>query len=317
MSADTTTATTRAITQELREILDQVADGVYVVDTHRRIVLWNQGAQRITGFTEEEVAGRCCAENILTHVDNKGCSMCKGTCPLAFTLRDGDPRQDVINLHHKDGHRVPVQVSIRPLHDNSGAVVGAVETFKECSDSLAMRSVIEYLKQWGCVDVSTGLVNRRVVELRINERLHELRRFGWMFALLLIEVDYLKELKVRWGEEGTAEVVRMAAQSVQNSLRPTDTVGRWDDGVFLAVVANTTMIEIGMIAERIRMMVDTAYRPTADGEMHATVSVGAVGAAEGDTAESLLRKAERSLYMSRVAGRNRATVFGVSMEEPL
>ena len=299
-----------SLTRDSREILDHVADGVYVVDRNRRIVLWNRGAERVSGFSEQEVRGRCCADNILTHVDNAGCQLCTGNCPLAYTLKDGKVHEAVVNLHHKDGYRVPVEVSVRPLCDESGAVIGAVETFRECSASLAMRAVVEHLKQWGCVDIATGLVNKRVMEMRIGERLHEMSRFGWVFAVLLIEIDFLKELRVRWGDEGTRAIVRMAAQSVQNSLRPTDTVGRWDDGVFLAVIANTTIAEIALIAERVRMMVETAYRVTPDGEMRATVSIGAAAAQEGDNEQSLVHKAERSAYMSRAKGRNRVSVFG-------
>ena len=50
-------------------LLDQLVDGVYVVDPARRIVFWSAGAERITGYTAEEVVGRCCADNILMHVD--------------------------------------------------------------------------------------------------------------------------------------------------------------------------------------------------------------------------------------------------------
>ena len=118
----------------IADIVNHIADGVYVVDKDRRISLWNKAAERITGFTAEEVEGRSCAQSLLTHTDCSGKSLCKADCPLAITLVDGEVRQAVVNLHHKSGHRIPVHVDISPVRNEQGQVIGAVETFRECSD---------------------------------------------------------------------------------------------------------------------------------------------------------------------------------------
>jgi PAS domain S-box-containing protein len=55
--------------EHLQSELDQVADGVYIVDADRRIVCWNEGAARQTGYSEEEVLGRRCPEDGMCHVD--------------------------------------------------------------------------------------------------------------------------------------------------------------------------------------------------------------------------------------------------------
>lgn len=304
-------------TDQLRpeQILDHVADGVYYVDKSRTITSWNKAAERITGFAADEVRGRSCADCILTHVDDRGVCMCTRECPLAATLQDGQRRESTLNLHHKSGYRIPVHIEVSPVHDDKGVIVGAVETFRECGDVIALRSSIERLKQWGCVDVASGLANRRIAEWQLGQRVQELQRFGWPSSVMLVEIDYFKELRARWGEEGLQDVVRMTAQCVQNSLRAVDLVARWDEVTFIAIVANTTIAELISIAERIRMMVDCAYRQTPDGDMHATVSIGAVAADARDSVESLLRKAERGLYGSRSAGRNRATIHGLTLAE--
>jgi len=298
----------------LQEILNHVSDGVYVLDHNRRIIFWNQSAQRITGFGSDEVIGHCCADNILTHTNENGCKLCMGQCPVSSTLHDRQPRQAIVYLHHKDGHRLPVHVDVRPILNPDNQLVAVVETFRECSDIIAMRSLIERLKQWGCIDLTTGLLNRRIIEVRLNERIQEFQRFGWHFGILLIEVDFQKELLARWGQPGLNQVLRMTAQTVVNSLRSLDAVGRWDEGVFLAIISNTSIAELTLIAERIRAMVDSSFRVTPDGEMHATVSIGAVAASQNDQVESLLQKAQRSLYTSRMSGRNRISVYGLPQD---
>lgn len=293
---------------DLSEVINHVSDGVYVVDAGRKIVLWNDSAARISGFSAEEVSGRCCAEGILTHVDDQGHSLCRNICPLAHTLKDGRQRTARIFLHHKAGHRVPVEIHVHALHNAEGRIVGAVETFRECGDVLAMQASIEHLKSRDVVDVETGLVSRKVAELRLAERVEEMRRFGWPFSVMLVEVDLLQEVRERFGEQLLPVAVRMAARSAQYALRAHDTVGRWDDNNFIAILANAGVTELVGAAERVRMMVDTAYRQTEAGELHVTVSVGASSSRAGDNAGSILQRANHAMYVSRTRGRNRVTI---------
>jgi len=91
-------------------LLDEISDGVYFVTRDRRITYWNGGAQRITGYSVEEVLGRSCGEGILRHVNDRGRQLCLHGCPLIAVMTDGKPREANIYLHHKDGQRVPVTV---------------------------------------------------------------------------------------------------------------------------------------------------------------------------------------------------------------
>jgi len=59
-----------------KKLLDEFHDGVYFVDRERRIVYWNKGAERITGFAAGEVEGKKCSDNIRLHVSGEGNSLC-------------------------------------------------------------------------------------------------------------------------------------------------------------------------------------------------------------------------------------------------
>lgn len=76
-----------------REMLDNLYEGVYFVDTQRRISFWNRGAERITGFSAPEVIGKYCYDNILNHVDSNGNQLCLHGCPLHQTLEDTQVRE--------------------------------------------------------------------------------------------------------------------------------------------------------------------------------------------------------------------------------
>src|SRR5258708_35163795 len=84
-----------------QDLCDNLSDGVYFVDAKRQITYWNRGAEGLTGFSREEAIGKHCHNNFLMHVDEKGCALCFGGCPLSATLPDGSPREGEIALRHK------------------------------------------------------------------------------------------------------------------------------------------------------------------------------------------------------------------------
>ena len=71
-----------------KELLDHMSDGVYFVDRDRRILYWNEGAARLTGYRPEEMIGRCCQDNTLCHVDATGKNLCHDGCPLTASVAD-------------------------------------------------------------------------------------------------------------------------------------------------------------------------------------------------------------------------------------
>ena len=96
-----------------KDLIDNLYDGVYFVDRERVITYWNKGAERITGYKDRQVIGRCCGDNVLNHVDAAGVELCRSHCPLAACMEDGLPREVEVFLHHADGHRMPVPCAPR------------------------------------------------------------------------------------------------------------------------------------------------------------------------------------------------------------
>src|SRR5579871_4773105 len=102
-----------------RSILESLPTGLCVLDLHKRIVFWSEGAERITGHLRHEVIGHSCVSEPLLHCDQPGCEFCGEECPLARTIKTSHPAQSTGILHHKAGHEVPVRVrtvAVRNLH---------------------------------------------------------------------------------------------------------------------------------------------------------------------------------------------------------
>lgn len=118
-------------------ILDSLNDGVYVTDRERRIVYWSPAAERITGWPAEEILGKRCCDNILCHIDKDGHPLCgEEYCPLHRSMITGERNKTpvLVFAKSKDGKRIPTQVSVAPIRNEAGEVVGGVEIFRDFTE---------------------------------------------------------------------------------------------------------------------------------------------------------------------------------------
>src|SRR5450631_1224639 len=136
-------------------LLDHMADGVYFVDKDRRILYWNEGASRLTGYKAEEMVGRFCQDDTLCHLDAEGTKLCKNACPLSACVNDGEAHEAVVFLRHKQGRRVPVSVRVQPVRAADGSILGAVEIFSDVTAQYAAHRRTEDLERLAFLDQLT------------------------------------------------------------------------------------------------------------------------------------------------------------------
>lgn len=291
-----------------KNLLDDLYDGVYFVDQHRRIQYWNNGAERISGYSAGEVVGSYCHANILRHIDGRGVSLCRTACPLAATIRDGQSREVEVFLHHKAGHRVPVKVRVSPLVAPNGTIIGATEVFSDNSPQAVMAQRIEELTQLAMLDTTTGLPNRRYLERKLEAGLDELRRYETRLAVLFMDLDHFKQINDSYGHDVGDAVLQMVGATLTHALRPLDQVGRWGGEEFVAIVRSVDERALASIAERFRALIEGSSLPHGGEEIHVTLSIGGVIARPDDTLDTLLKRADTLLYHSKSSGRNRVTL---------
>ncbi len=290
------------------DIVDSLHEGLYVVNTNRIITCWNKAAERISGFSAAEVVGKSCSENILTHIDNEGNSLCLGMCPLAHTMRDRQRREAKVYLHHKDGHRVPVAVRVSPLSDGAGNVIGGVELFLEASNQRTSESRIIELEKMAMLDRLTQIPNRNYLDKEIERRLEENRLYNLPFGLLFMDIDHFKTFNDAYGHEIGDRVLTFVANTLVGSTRPTDVFGRWGGEEFVGILPGVNRQGMEILGNRLRLLVENSYIMHGHEKLNVTISVGACLGRNDDTIESLLRRADGLLYESKKAGRNRLTI---------
>jgi len=289
---------------DYKDLIENMYDGLYFVDRRRTITYWNKAAERITGFTADEVVGCRCSDNILIHVDGKGKGLCRGMCPLAAAIDDGNSREAEVYLHHKDGHRVPVWVRVTPLRDTHGSIVGGAELFTDLSSRGAILLKIEELEKLAFLDNLTQLANRRYIELELEGRFAEMERYGLSFGILLMDIDHFKAFNDTYGHNVGDFVLKAVAKTMMSNARPFDLFGRWGGEEFIGIVRDIDILGLSEVGERVRILVENTKVQASDVMLNVTISLGVTLATPEDTVESLTKRADNLLYKSKEKGRN-------------
>lgn len=291
-----------------KDILDNLHDGLYFVSRERVIIYWNKAAERISGFSADEVVGRSCYDNILLHIDEDGNSLCTGLCPLSATIVDGESRQVEAYLHHREGHRVPVAMRVSPLKDDDGNIIGATELFTDISNQDVNRLRIKELEQLAFLDNLTGIANRNYVDRELKSRFGEYKRFGVPFGLLFMDIDHFKTFNDTHGHDVGDDVLKFVANTFVTNGRPFDLYGRWGGEEFVGIIRNIDAEDLKTLGNRMRVLIANSYIRRRWTKLHVTISVGATLVRWGDTQDSLIKRADELLYASKEAGRNCLTL---------
>jgi len=295
-----------------KAILDQLFDGVYIVDKEKRIIYWNEGAKRISGFKSEEVIGRYCHDNILNHVDEYGINLCLNGCPLHQTLSDGSELELSVYLQHKRGHRIPVKIRSFPLYE-AGEIVASVEVFTESFERTKKPKAISVMDNGilkeVLTDKLTSLPNRRMIDHYLNSKMNDYRELGIPFGIVMIDIDSFEEFNNTYGETLCDQVISMLGRTYSKAFRIADLVGRWREDEFIFVFTGIKNEGLKMLAEKIRMISEnSSLRGETFKDIEVTVSVGATLVHQDDTALKLTTRCYDRVKRSKKKGGNSITV---------
>ena len=294
------------------KLINNVNDGIYFLDTQQRITLWNQGAEKITGYKKEEVLGRCCKENILNPVDEWGESLCDERCPVLQTLKDGKINDAKAYIQHKEGYRIPALMRIIPMRDGKMQVIGAAKIFIDNSPKLTMPQRILELDHMALLDSLTKVGSRRYSEIHLEARMNEMFKYQLSFGVLYIDIDHLQNINQSYSVEIGDKVLKMVSQTISNNIRFFDFVGRWDDDEFVVINTNVNEARLDFIANKLRLLVGSSSLSVETIAVNTTISIGASIARLGDTAGSLIKRVHQLMIQSQKAGGNRVSFKSTS-----
>ncbi|MHC8373142.1 GGDEF domain-containing protein [Pseudomonas sp. MDT1-85] len=159
-------------------------------------------------------------------------------------------------------------------------------------------------------DPLTDTGNRIAMDQTLQREMEMSRRHSQPLSLLMLDIDHFKHINDTYGHSAGDEVLKAVAASIKNQLRNVDMVFRFGGEEFLILLSNTSREAAAMVGERLRFAAQ-AQDYVAEGKMiELTVSIGCSTLLPGESAESLLRRADSALYVAKREGRNRLAMAG-------
>jgi PAS domain S-box-containing protein len=265
-------------------LLDQMEEGIYITDRDRRILYWNGGAERITGYYAHEIVGRLCQGDMLMHCDESGRVLCGDECPIQEVMKNGTPHECTLYMRHRHGHRIPVHIRSQAICEASGERVGAVEVFEEATPPALPD--LSNLAAHDCLD-ETGALKRPFGEMKARQAAEAMQLFGIPFAWVKIALDDMAQLEHRFGQGMVEAAVKMIAETVAGNLKTLDWLTYWDRGEFRIEARGYSLTELDELRRTLEMLVRRSTLEWWGDPVRLTVSILGRMAERGDTLESL------------------------------
>lgn len=159
-------------------------------------------------------------------------------------------------------------------------------------------------------DPLTGAGNRIAMEQTLQREIDMSRRHQQPLSVLMLDIDHFKRVNDSHGHSAGDDVLKAIAATIKAQLRNVDMVFRYGGEEFLVLLSNTSREAAAMVGERLRYATQAAEY-YADGQLiELTVSLGCSTLLPGESADSLLRRADSALYVAKREGRNRLAMAG-------
>jgi len=168
------------------------------------------------------------------------------------------------------------------------------------------------------IDSLTGLANRRSIEETLRGEVARSARFGDPMCVVMADLDDFKRVNDRFGHAAGDEVLKAFANTLRNTVRESDTAGRWGGEEFALVLTGTDADGGVRLAERARAALAQRQVRLPDGtEIRVTASFGVASGAGWPEPGELLAAADSALYEAKRTGKNRVVRAAESASEKM
>jgi len=150
-------------------------------------------------------------------------------------------------------------------------------------------------------DPLTQLYNRYKLNYELDRQHKRLEETGATFVLLLIDLDFFKEINDLYGHDVGDQVLQIVAKILKSSCRTTDTVGRWGGEEFMVIYSDIDLNNGFILAEKLRLFIKESEELK---KYKLTASIGISISKPGLPLDQLIKNVDSALYQAKNSGRD-------------
>jgi len=291
-------------TAELREsaellglITSSAHDAIVMVDGSGALTYWNEAADKIFGYTREEVMGRNFLALIVPPQSRYREQYETGLKQLAAAESGNVGEAVELGIVRKDGSECFVELSLSAVQ-----IRGRRHGIGIARDITDRKRADEKLKLQATTDVLTGIANRRLFNSFLETEMRRAARHHLPLAVMLVDIDHFKQINDAYGHQVGDGVLVELTRLVSRKIREHDFFARWGGEEFVILSPNCDAKSMRLLAEKLRSVVEVHAFP---GISRVTCSFGLTEYGIGESAENFIGRADAALYRAKENGRNR------------
>lgn len=303
----------------LLDIVQSIDVGVVVLDREYRVKVWNSFMENHSGKTAHQVTRQSLLE-LFPEIDpvwfrhKVETATLLGTRvftiweqrPYLLRFKNYQPITGLVDHMYQNITILPLR-TVDAAADHVCLIIYDVTNV--AINKLQLESANAQLQELAQHDGLTGLLNRRHWESCLEHEFARHARYSSPASLVLFDIDHFKQLNDTYGHQAGDEVIRKVAEITRHLVRDTDYAGRYGGEEFVVLLPDTTMEGAALFAERLRKAIEQFSLTHEQQQLNCSVSVG-VACMRPDMPHhsALIAEADKALYLSKSAGRNRVTL---------
>jgi diguanylate cyclase (GGDEF)-like protein len=298
-------------------VLERVGFGIFLLDRHMNVLMWNRFMQDHSGMPADKVVGKSIFDSFPELPRVWLTRKVESVFQLgSFAFSSWEQRPYLFKFDHDrpiTGGVDYMQQDCTFMPITRGREVEAVcVTISDVTNISVMQrereEAVVKLREYANVDGLTGIANRRFFESRLHDEFARWQRYGGELSVLLFDLDHFKTINDRFGHVIGDTVLRVMAQRVGTAVRQQDTFGRFGGEEFALLLPCTPLAEAMIVAEKVRRTICDTPVEVEGICVPVTASFGGAAARAGvsTTYEVLINEADAALYSAKRQGRNRS-----------
>jgi diguanylate cyclase (GGDEF)-like protein/PAS domain S-box-containing protein len=290
--------------------LNCIGDAVACTDISGNITFLNIMAEKMTGWSQQQAAGRPMAE-VARILD----ATRRETIPNPMERAVGQDRTVHLPsnsiLIRRDGFEIPIDDSVAPIHDREGQATGAVIVFRDVSAGQAMALQMIHSAEH---DFLTGLPNRMLLNDRVSQAIVLTPRHKKKVAVLFLDLDGFKHINDSLGHPIGDKLLQSVAKRLVDCVRGSDTVSRQGGDEFVVLLSEVEHSEDAVVTARRMLHVVAEAHSIDQHDLHVTACIGvSVYPDDGLDAVTLIKNADTAMYQAKEKGRQSYQFFKPAM----
>jgi len=294
------------------QLLDNMYDAVVFVDAALRILLWNNGAERLTGIPAQSVRHKHWTPSLIGMCDENNHTVCDTDCPLAHAVQTGARLLRRWRISSRDSRPVSVNVHAVPVIGSDGTTHGAALHMHDASSETTLEERVQSLHEKSTLDPLTRIANRAEFDRSLTRFVKTHLEHNLPCSLIMCDIDHFKRTNDNYGHQAGDEVIVNFASLLKRCCRPGDLVARYGGEEFVMLCADCDNATATRRAEQLRRELSAIPQTMLNGKS-ITASFGVTEIQSGDTPHTMLRRADRALLMAKDQGRNRVVQLGTGL----